>query len=126
MIRRQNTCRQDTICRNGVGARSRCAISRRTARDWPRMADDMGRADSLDGPFVDYTEAKLLAFLDRYQLTRDIGSQWQYKEQLYGCLAVDDCELTSGHPVRQGGTSEASHSDYHFWDVSKSLNRGSL
>jgi len=50
------------------------------------MADDMGRADSLDGPFVDYTEAKLLAFLDRYQLTRDIGSQWQYSNIGVGLL----------------------------------------
>jgi D-alanyl-D-alanine-carboxypeptidase/D-alanyl-D-alanine-endopeptidase len=52
----------------------------------PRMADDMGRVDSLDGPFVDYPEAKLLAFLDRYRLTRDIGSKWQYSNLGVGLL----------------------------------------
>jgi serine-type D-Ala-D-Ala carboxypeptidase/endopeptidase len=52
----------------------------------PRMADDMGPVDSLDGPFWDYGEAKLLAFLDRYQLTRDIGSQWEYSNLGVGLL----------------------------------------
>jgi serine-type D-Ala-D-Ala carboxypeptidase/endopeptidase len=46
----------------------------------------MGRVDSLDGPFWDYGEAKLLAFLDRYQLTRDIGSQYQYSNLGGGLL----------------------------------------
>lgn len=52
----------------------------------PRMADDMGPVDSLDGPFVEYSEAKLLAFLDRYQLTRDIGAQWEYSNLGVGLL----------------------------------------
>jgi D-alanyl-D-alanine-carboxypeptidase/D-alanyl-D-alanine-endopeptidase len=52
----------------------------------PRMADDMGPVDSLDGPFWDYGEAKLLAFLDRYQLTRDIGSKWEYSNLGAGLL----------------------------------------
>jgi D-alanyl-D-alanine-carboxypeptidase/D-alanyl-D-alanine-endopeptidase len=52
----------------------------------PRMADDMGPVDSLDGPFWDYGEEKLLAFLDRYQLTRDIGSQWEYSNLGVGLL----------------------------------------
>jgi D-alanyl-D-alanine-carboxypeptidase/D-alanyl-D-alanine-endopeptidase len=52
----------------------------------PRMADDMGPVDSLDGPFWDYGEAKLLAFFDRYQLTRDIGSQWEYSNLGVGLL----------------------------------------
>jgi D-alanyl-D-alanine-carboxypeptidase/D-alanyl-D-alanine-endopeptidase len=52
----------------------------------PRMADDMGSVDDPDGPFAGYTEAKLLAFLDRYQLTRDIGSQWEYSNLGVGLL----------------------------------------
>jgi CubicO group peptidase (beta-lactamase class C family) len=52
----------------------------------PRMADDMGSVDDPDGPFVGYTDAKLLAFLDRYQLTRDIGSQWEYSNLGAGLL----------------------------------------
>jgi serine-type D-Ala-D-Ala carboxypeptidase/endopeptidase len=52
----------------------------------PRMADDMGPDDSLDGPFVGYGEAKLLTFLDRYQLTRDIGAQWEYSNLGVGLL----------------------------------------
>lgn len=52
----------------------------------PRMADDMGSVDDPDGPFVDYSETKLLAFLDRYQLTRDIGVQWEYSNLGAGLL----------------------------------------
>jgi len=52
----------------------------------PRMPDDMGRADGVDNPFADYGEDKLLAFLDRYKLTRDIGSQWEYSNLGAGLL----------------------------------------
>ena len=52
----------------------------------PRMADDMRPVDDPDGPFFDYTEPRLLAFLDRYQLTRDIGSQWEYSNLGVGLL----------------------------------------
>jgi D-alanyl-D-alanine-carboxypeptidase/D-alanyl-D-alanine-endopeptidase len=52
----------------------------------PGMADDMDLVGSLDGPFTDYDEAKLLAFLDRYQLTRDIGSQWDPSNLGFGLL----------------------------------------
>lgn len=52
----------------------------------PRMPDDVGAIDDPDGPFVGYTEAKLLAFLDRYQLARDIGSQWEYSNLGVGLL----------------------------------------
>jgi serine-type D-Ala-D-Ala carboxypeptidase/endopeptidase len=52
----------------------------------PRMPDDMGRADGTDNPFADYGEDKLLAFLDRYKLTRDIGSQWEYSNLGAGLL----------------------------------------
>ena len=52
----------------------------------PRMADDVGAIDGPNGPFADYGEAKLLAFLDRYQLTRDVGSQWEYSNLGVGLL----------------------------------------
>ena len=52
----------------------------------PRMPDDMRPINDPDGPFFDYTEARLLAFLDRCQLTRDIGSQWEYSNLGVGLL----------------------------------------
>lgn len=52
----------------------------------PRMADDMRPVSDPDGPFVDYTEERLLAFLDRYELTRDIGAQWEYSNLGVGLL----------------------------------------
>jgi D-alanyl-D-alanine-carboxypeptidase/D-alanyl-D-alanine-endopeptidase len=52
----------------------------------PRMPDDMGRADTIEDPFAGYGEDKLLAFLDRYQLTRDVGSQWEYSNLGVGLL----------------------------------------
>lgn len=44
----------------------------------PRMADDMWAVSHPDGQFADYTEERLLAFLDRYQLTREPGAQFEY------------------------------------------------
>lgn len=44
----------------------------------PRMADDMWAASHPDGQFADYTEERLLAFLDRHQLTREPGAQFEY------------------------------------------------
>ncbi len=52
----------------------------------PRMAADMGAADGVDDPFVDYGEDKLLAFLDGYQLTRDVGERWEYSNLAVGLL----------------------------------------
>ncbi len=52
----------------------------------PRMADDMGAADGVDDPFVDHGEDKLLAFLDGYQLTRDVGERWEYSNLAVGLL----------------------------------------
>ncbi|HEV2700461.1 MAG TPA: serine hydrolase domain-containing protein [Steroidobacteraceae bacterium] len=52
----------------------------------PRMPDDMGRADGVDNPFEGYGEDKLLAFLDRYKLTRDIDAQWEYSNLGVGLL----------------------------------------
>lgn len=52
----------------------------------PRMAEDVDPIDSPDGPFAHYTEAKMLAFLDRYRLTRDVGVQWEYSNLGVGLL----------------------------------------
>ncbi len=52
----------------------------------PRMAEDVGVIDSREGPFVDYTAEKMLAFLDRYELTRDVGVQWEYSNLGVGLL----------------------------------------
>jgi CubicO group peptidase (beta-lactamase class C family) len=44
----------------------------------PRMADDMWAVSHPDGQFADYAEERLLAFLDRHQLTREPGAQFEY------------------------------------------------
>jgi CubicO group peptidase (beta-lactamase class C family) len=44
----------------------------------PRMADDMWAISHPDGQFADYAEERLLAFLDRHQLTREPGAQFEY------------------------------------------------
>jgi CubicO group peptidase (beta-lactamase class C family) len=51
----------------------------------PRLPDNMPYGDP-DDPYADYTEAQLLAFLDRYELTRDIGSQSEYSNFGVGLL----------------------------------------
>lgn len=52
----------------------------------PRMDPEMDAIDDPDGPFARYTEARLLAFLDRYQLPRDIGAEWEYSNLAAGLL----------------------------------------
>lgn len=52
----------------------------------PRMADDMRPIHDPDGPFADYDEKRLLAFLDRCPLTREPGSQWEYSNLGVGLL----------------------------------------
>jgi D-alanyl-D-alanine-carboxypeptidase/D-alanyl-D-alanine-endopeptidase len=52
----------------------------------PRMPDNIGLMTDPDGPFAGYDEAKLLAFLDHYQLTRDVGAQWEYSNLGVGLL----------------------------------------
>jgi CubicO group peptidase (beta-lactamase class C family) len=42
------------------------------------MADDMWPVSHPDGQYGDYTEERLLAFLDRHQLTREPGAQFEY------------------------------------------------
>lgn len=54
----------------------------------PRMADDMRPISDPDGPFADYDEKRLLAFLDRCQLTRDPGTEWEYSNLGAGLLAI--------------------------------------
>jgi serine-type D-Ala-D-Ala carboxypeptidase/endopeptidase len=51
----------------------------------PRMPDNMPFADPAD-PFADYGEELMLAFLDRYQLPREIGSEWEYSNVGVGLL----------------------------------------
>jgi serine-type D-Ala-D-Ala carboxypeptidase/endopeptidase len=52
----------------------------------PRMADDMQAVYHRDGPFADYDEKRLLSFLDRHELARDAGSQWEYSNLGVGLL----------------------------------------
>jgi CubicO group peptidase (beta-lactamase class C family) len=51
----------------------------------PRLPDNMPYGD-LGDPYADYTEALLLEFLGRYELTRDIGSQHEYSNFGIGLL----------------------------------------
>ena len=51
----------------------------------PRLADNMPYGD-LGDPYADYTEALMLEFLGRYELTRDIGSQYEYSNFGVGLL----------------------------------------
>ena len=44
------------------------------------------RYADLQGPYADYTEADLLAFLSRYQIPRDPGSQYEYSNLGVGLL----------------------------------------
>lgn len=52
----------------------------------PRMADDMQAVNHPDGPFADFDEKRLLAFLDRHELARDAGSEWEYSNIGMGLL----------------------------------------
>jgi CubicO group peptidase (beta-lactamase class C family) len=51
----------------------------------PRLPDNMAPGDP-DNPYADYTVDQLYAFLSRYQLPRDIGSQYEYSNLGYGLL----------------------------------------
>jgi D-alanyl-D-alanine-carboxypeptidase/D-alanyl-D-alanine-endopeptidase len=62
---------------------------RHLATHWsglPRMPDNIGLMTDPDGPFAGYDEAKLLAFLDRHQPAREVGSQWEYSNLGAGLL----------------------------------------
>lgn len=51
----------------------------------PRLPDNLPMSDPED-PYADYTEALLLDFLARHQLTRDVGSQYEYSNLGMGLL----------------------------------------
>lgn len=51
----------------------------------PRLPDNLSPAD-VANPYADYTEQDLLAFLARYELPRDIGSQYEYSNLGVGLL----------------------------------------
>jgi len=53
----------------------------------PRLPDNMNPADNFN-PYLDYTEDKLFAFLNNYNLPRDIGSQYEYSNLGMGLLGV--------------------------------------
>ncbi len=51
----------------------------------PRLPDNLAPAD-MTNPYADYDEARLLAFLGGYTLTRDIGAQFEYSNLGAGLL----------------------------------------
>jgi CubicO group peptidase (beta-lactamase class C family) len=51
----------------------------------PRMPDHFAPMNP-DNPYADYSVERLYQFLSGYQLTRDIGTQWEYSNLGYGLL----------------------------------------
>lgn len=51
----------------------------------PRLPDNM-RPANPNNPYADYSESQLYEFLSRYQLPRDIGSQYEYSNYAVGLL----------------------------------------
>ncbi|MDD5191289.1 MAG: serine hydrolase [Dehalococcoidales bacterium] len=51
----------------------------------PRMPDNMSPQNPLN-PYADYTVEQLYQFLSNYQLTRDIGAQFEYSNLAVGLL----------------------------------------
>lgn len=51
----------------------------------PRLPDNMPYGDP-ENPYADYTEELLLEFLGQYELTRDIGSEYEYSNLGVGLL----------------------------------------
>lgn len=51
----------------------------------PRMPSNFNPADPAN-PFADYSEKQLFEFLENYELTRDIGSQYEYSNYAMGLL----------------------------------------
>ena len=51
----------------------------------PRMPDNMKPANPMN-PYADYTVEQLFEFLGRYQLTRDIGAEFEYSNLGVGLL----------------------------------------
>lgn len=51
----------------------------------PRLPNNFAPAD-YENPYIDYTEEQLYAFLDNYELTREIGSEYEYSNYAVGLL----------------------------------------
>jgi CubicO group peptidase (beta-lactamase class C family) len=51
----------------------------------PRMPDNFNPTNPAN-PFADYSEEQLYAFLNAYELTRDIGSEYEYSNYAAGLL----------------------------------------
>jgi CubicO group peptidase (beta-lactamase class C family) len=51
----------------------------------PRLPDNMKPANPLN-PYVDYTAEQMFEFLGRYQLTRDVGAEFEYSNLGVGLL----------------------------------------
>ncbi|UJP05358.1 MAG: beta-lactamase family protein [Nitrosomonas sp.] len=51
----------------------------------PRMPDHFAPVNP-DNPYADYSVEQLYQFLSNHQLTRDIGTQWEYSNLGYGIL----------------------------------------
>lgn len=53
----------------------------------PRMPDNFNPANPAN-PFADYTEKQVYDFLQSYQLSRDVGSQYEYSNYAAGLLGL--------------------------------------
>jgi len=51
----------------------------------PRLPDNLNPQD-IENPYADYSVQQLYEFLSRYQLTRDIGTQYEYSNLGFGLL----------------------------------------
>jgi len=51
----------------------------------PRLPGNLSPADPQN-PYIDYTEKELMAFLNNYELTRELGSQYEYSNFGVGFL----------------------------------------
>ena len=67
----------------------------------PRLPTNMKPADP-NNPYADYTVEQLYQFLSRYQLTRDIGSQYEYSN-LGGGLLGHVLALRAGMSYKRHG-----------------------
>lgn len=71
----------------------------------PRLPSNMGVADRTN-PYADYTVDQLYDFLSKHQLTRDIGSRYEYSNlgggllgHVLACRAAKDYEMLVGEKI---------------------------
>ena len=70
----------------------------------PRMPDNFAPADNQN-PFVDYTKKELYEFLNKYTLTREPGSSYEYSNLGMGLLAtLLDNQKTFSQLIEEGIT----------------------